>query len=199
MALALDGEGGWSLHQRTSAPGLQSPAEGANPGSDPNPLGERTADAAACLEGMHGGEHSGASAEAGDASYEGAILRRSPPSQPGEAIHMPDLRLHAAAKPTAVRWRTIAAQLLQRGAGAPLQLATIFAVVAARSLLQDRMAALNGRTVEYVLKQDRAAFVRLIGLSVFQVQVALPAGVYVAASTCCDRVLSADAVLHGHD
>ena len=31
------------------------------------------------------------------------------------------------------------------------------------------MAALNGRTVEYVLKQDRAAFVRLIGLSVLQV------------------------------
>jgi hypothetical protein len=44
-------------------------------------------------------------------------------------------------------------------------------VVSMRSLLQDRMAALNGRTVEYVLKQDRAAFVRLIGLSVRQVSV----------------------------
>ncbi len=42
-------------------------------------------------------------------------------------------------------------------------------VVSLRSLLQDRMAALNGRTVEYVLKQDKAAFVRLIGLSVAQV------------------------------
>ena len=42
-------------------------------------------------------------------------------------------------------------------------------VVVLRSLLQDRMAALNGRTVEYVLKQDRPAFVRLIGLSVAQV------------------------------
>ncbi len=42
-------------------------------------------------------------------------------------------------------------------------------VVSLRSLLQDRMAALNGRTVEYVLKQDLAAFVRLIGLSVAQV------------------------------
>jgi len=30
------------------------------------------------------------------------------------------------------------------------------------------MAALNGRTVEYVLKQDLSAFVRLIGLSVAQ-------------------------------
>ena len=42
-------------------------------------------------------------------------------------------------------------------------------VVSLRSLLQDRMAALNGRTVEYVLKQDKAAFIRLIGLSVAQV------------------------------
>ncbi len=42
-------------------------------------------------------------------------------------------------------------------------------VVSLRSLLQDRMAALNGRTVEYVLRQDRAAFTRLIGLSVLQV------------------------------
>ena len=42
-------------------------------------------------------------------------------------------------------------------------------MVSLRSLLQDRMAALNGRTVEYVLKQDKAAFIRLIGLSVAQV------------------------------
>ena len=42
-------------------------------------------------------------------------------------------------------------------------------VVSMRSLLQDRMAALNGRTVEYVLKQDKQAFIRLIGLSVAQV------------------------------
>ena len=44
-------------------------------------------------------------------------------------------------------------------------------VVSLRSLLQDRMAALNGRTVEYVLKQDKQAFVRLIGLSVAQVPI----------------------------
>ena len=42
-------------------------------------------------------------------------------------------------------------------------------VVSLRTLLQDRMAALNGRTVKYVLNQDRRAFARLIGLSVFQV------------------------------
>ncbi len=46
-------------------------------------------------------------------------------------------------------------------------------VVSLRSLLQDRMAALNGRTVEYVLKQDKQAFIRLIGLSIAQVSTAV--------------------------
>ena len=42
-------------------------------------------------------------------------------------------------------------------------------VVILRTLLQDRMAALNGRTVKHVLQQDQAAFIRLIGLSTLQV------------------------------
>lgn len=42
-------------------------------------------------------------------------------------------------------------------------------VVVLRTLLQDRMAALNGRTVKHVLNQDLGAFMRLIGLSTFQV------------------------------
>lgn len=33
---------------------------------------------------------------------------------------------------------------------------------------QDRIASLNGRTVQHVMRQDRSAFVRLIGLSVLQ-------------------------------
>ena len=56
-------------------------------------------------------------------------------------------------------------------------------VVSLRSLLQDRMAALNGRTVEYVLKQDLAAFVRLIGLSVAQAR-RLPAKLHVEVAKC---------------
>jgi hypothetical protein len=41
------------------------------------------------------------------------------------------------------------------------------------ALLQDRIASLNGASVEHVLRQDRAAFVRLIGRSVVQVPAAL--------------------------
>lgn len=42
-------------------------------------------------------------------------------------------------------------------------------VVVFRTLLQDRIAHLNGRTVKHLLNQDRSAFVKLVGLSVVQV------------------------------
>ena len=45
-------------------------------------------------------------------------------------------------------------------------------VVIFRTLLQDRIAALNGRTVKYLLNQDLRAFVKLVGLSVVQVRAA---------------------------
>lgn len=42
-------------------------------------------------------------------------------------------------------------------------------VVILRTLLQDRIADLNGRTVKHLLNQDRTAFMRLVGLSLCQV------------------------------
>lgn len=54
------------------------------------------------------------------------------------------------------------------GGGQAGRLGSIAAVVALRTLLQDRIASLNGRSVEHVLKQDQAAFTRLIGVSVLQ-------------------------------
>jgi ABC-type uncharacterized transport system fused permease/ATPase subunit len=34
--------------------------------------------------------------------------------------------------------------------------------------VQDRIASLNGRTVQHVMRQDKGAFVRLIGISILQ-------------------------------
>ena len=64
--------------------------------------------------------------------------------------------------------------LLLSGEGTKARLAIIAGVVLLRTLLQDRIARLNGRSVEHVLKQDRTAFVRLIGLSVLQVPAPSP-------------------------
>ncbi len=55
------------------------------------------------------------------------------------------------------------------GEGTKARLGMIAGVVLLRTLLQDRIARLNGRSVEHVLKQDRPAFLRLIALSVLQV------------------------------
>ncbi|KAG5241794.1 ABC transporter family member [Salix suchowensis] len=46
-------------------------------------------------------------------------------------------------------------------------LAVAFLVVS-RTFVSDRIASLNGTTVKFVLEQDRASFVRLIGVSVLQ-------------------------------
>jgi ABC-type uncharacterized transport system fused permease/ATPase subunit len=48
------------------------------------------------------------------------------------------------------------------------QLLAVACLVVSRTLISDRIASLNGTTVKYVLEQDKAAFVRLIGLSVLQ-------------------------------
>ena len=45
---------------------------------------------------------------------------------------------------------------------------TVFFTPVLSCLLQDRIASLNGRTVQYVIRQDKAAFIRLIGISVLQ-------------------------------
>lgn len=58
--------------------------------------------------------------------------------------------------------------LLLGGSKAKARLGMIAGVVMLRTLLQDRIARLNGRSVEHVLRQDRPAFMRLIGLSVLQ-------------------------------
>ncbi|EIE25187.1 hypothetical protein COCSUDRAFT_65142 [Coccomyxa subellipsoidea C-169] len=165
IVLALDGEGGWSLHR--GARGLSSEEGHAKPGAALRSGGggnSRGTDAAECLEGLQSGLPQKAAAAGGN------IIARAPAFDPARdlAIVPPNLALQPARLSTWARWRTVLRELLGRGRGASGQLSAILVVVSLRSLLQDRMAALNGRTVEYVLKQDKAAFVRLIGLSVAQ-------------------------------
>ncbi|KAJ0039996.1 hypothetical protein Pint_26589 [Pistacia integerrima] len=48
------------------------------------------------------------------------------------------------------------------------QLLAVAFLVLSRTWISDRIASLNGTTVKYVLEQDKASFVRLIGVSVLQ-------------------------------
>ncbi|KAG9141848.1 hypothetical protein Leryth_013966 [Lithospermum erythrorhizon] len=48
------------------------------------------------------------------------------------------------------------------------QLLAVAILVLSRTWISDRIASLNGTTVKFVLEQDKAAFIRLIGVSVLQ-------------------------------
>ncbi|KAJ0097046.1 hypothetical protein Patl1_27241 [Pistacia atlantica] len=48
------------------------------------------------------------------------------------------------------------------------QLLAVAFLVLSRTWISDRIASLNGTTVKYVLEQDKASFVRLIGVSILQ-------------------------------
>nr|CAD59604.1 peroxisomal membrane protein ABC transporter homologue [Oryza sativa Japonica Group] len=48
------------------------------------------------------------------------------------------------------------------------QLLAVALLVFSRTWISDRIASLNGTTVKFVLEQDKAAFIRLIGISVLQ-------------------------------
>ncbi|XP_040937829.1 ABC transporter D family member 1 isoform X7 [Gossypium hirsutum] len=48
------------------------------------------------------------------------------------------------------------------------QLLAVALLVVSRTWVSDRIASLNGTTVKHVLEQDKAAFIRLIGISVLQ-------------------------------
>jgi len=62
-----------------------------------------------------------------------------------------------------VGWREVASVLLA-GARRPqvIAFASIGCLVLLRTLLQDRIARLNGRIVDHVLQQDKAAFMRQV-------------------------------------
>eukprot|EP00887_Chlorella_sp_A99_P003200 scaffold9.g3200.t1 len=214
--LALDGEGGWSLHpghrslQAAAGAGGGEAAAAAEGGggapaaaaAEPAPAQQgggsgrrrkkkaRGADAAAVLAGMTGGPGAapGAAGQAGEPSqqqqeeeelgdgnegFSELVLARAPP--PGApARHHPQLRaarlalLPAKVSPVA-RWRAVLAVLLggdrRQTAG---RLGAVAGVVVLRTLLQDRIASLNGKSVDLVLRQDLRGFVRLIGVSVAQ-------------------------------
>ena len=215
LVLALDGEGGWSVHEGMrrrqgggGSGGVLTSGGGLGGDGDEAKEKRRGDDAGACFEGMnaaaeaeHGASGSSQAANDGDGDGDGARLGRllaSSPPPGAESARALELALHPLCdqlRPTAAdsaealwpRWKRVLGLLLpgggggggggsgsssvstrKRRTGGTRQVAAILAVVAARSLLQDRMSALNGKTVEYVLRQDLRSFTRLIGLSVAQ-------------------------------
>eukprot|EP00193_Tetraselmis_chui_P015023 CAMPEP_0177787690 /NCGR_PEP_ID=MMETSP0491_2-20121128/21653_1 /TAXON_ID=63592 /ORGANISM="Tetraselmis chuii, Strain PLY429" /LENGTH=257 /DNA_ID=CAMNT_0019309109 /DNA_START=15 /DNA_END=784 /DNA_ORIENTATION=- len=160
LVLALDGSGGWSVH-----PGLRAKeASGKSTGSKVH----TSVSAADLEEGLNGKQ------------VDWQVLARAEPqaaSAPGGFLNVLEIgsepRLPRGVRPLLAALRegsTVAGPVLRHLArhSQPRQVGAIAAVLLLRTALQDRIASLNGRSVDYVLQQDANAFKKLIGISVIQ-------------------------------
>mmetsp|Transcript_38388 Transcript_38388/g.91038 ORF Transcript_38388/g.91038 Transcript_38388/m.91038 type:complete len:1229 (+) Transcript_38388:203-3889(+) len=166
MVLSLDGEGGWSV-----LPGRRRQQEMAAAGKHP-----------VHSDGAEGGtetagEASGKLVEAGGT---GPLVLARAPSEPSGPVEGFLERIQFSCSPERVgglsAWRALRAAALEAAPvlshilshSRPREVSALAAVLLARTALQDRIASLNGRSVDLVLQQDWSAFVRLIGVSVLQ-------------------------------
>jgi ABC-type uncharacterized transport system fused permease/ATPase subunit len=143
---------------------------------------KRTAEVEAVLAGMSAAmtaaTAAGASAKKktelladGNEGFAEVVLARAPAdcASPRIAAWNPRLPLQPSATSPAARWRSVLKVIVgSNPADAAVRMGTVAGVVVLRTLLQDRIASLNGRSVDLVLRQDLRGFVRLIGVSVLQ-------------------------------
>jgi ABC-type uncharacterized transport system fused permease/ATPase subunit len=126
--------------------------------------------------GGGGGGGSGGGAQAqllcdGNEGFSEVVVARAPPAlaSAASAAWAPRLALQPSAATPLARWRSVLRVLVGGGAReSAARVSAVAGVVVLRTLLQDRIASLNGRSVDMVLRQDLPGFVRLIGASVAQ-------------------------------
>lgn len=180
LVLALDGEGGWQL-----LPGHRQRVSTATSDLATLPEGDEAAEAEPPLHQSDNGGSAAAAAAGGAATEESADRRVIAAwlPQPGmgkvaaagdaanSAAMAQRLRAARAVLPRGwPQWQRVL-EALWSAAGIwthVRQLAGVGGIVLLRTLLQDRIARLNGRTVEYMLQQNFTAFQQLIGMSVLQ-------------------------------
>eukprot|EP00889_Picochlorum_renovo_P001323 jgi/Picre1/28353/NNA_003759.t1 len=149
IVLNLDGEGGWSIHPGHRQAGdvgkLMSSPKKQNKNKDAVER-VRSKEVSEVLKGMTTkDEEADIELEDGNEGFSETIIARAP----NEDSPIPDV-------------------ILGDPADSGLKVATVSAVVVLRTLLQDRIAKLNGRSVDLVLRQNLKGFILLIGQSVLQ-------------------------------
>ncbi|KAL4366300.1 hypothetical protein GQ457_05G014560 [Hibiscus cannabinus] len=166
VVLSLDGEGGWKVHYRRKDSSLQS--EG---GIDLTELSvtDRQNDAITVQRAFTTAKKVDfAFSNPQTQSYVSDLIAAAPSSSHDVKFPvLPQLQRVPRVLPlrVAAMFKVLVPTLFDKQ-GAQL-LAVAFLVVM-RTWLSDRIALLNGRTVKYVLQQDKAGFIRLMGTSVLQ-------------------------------
>ncbi|CAL0327953.1 unnamed protein product [Lupinus luteus] len=163
VVLSLDGEGGWSVHYRREDSSTEM-------GIDKMKTSEtnRQSDAKAVQRAFAINKKDSAFSNSKAQSYIAEVVASSPSMNHSiSSSVVPQIRGNTRVLPSrvAAMSKVLVPTVLDKQ-GAQL-LAVVFLVVS-RTWVSDRIASLNGTSVKFVLEQDKAAFIRLIGLSVLQ-------------------------------
>ncbi|KAJ4898758.1 ABC transporter D family member 1 [Raphanus sativus] len=165
VVLSLDGEGGWSVHYKRddSAPLTDAGVDSAKISEN-----DRQNDAMVVQRAFAAARKESATTNSKAQAYLTQSIAKSPVVDKSVVLpRFPQPRTSPRALPlrVAAMLNTLIPTLFDKQGG---QLLLVACLVVSRTLISDRIASLNGTTVKYVLEQDKAAFVRLIGLSVIQ-------------------------------
>ncbi|AEE87127.1 peroxisomal ABC transporter 1 [Arabidopsis thaliana] len=164
VVLSLDGEGGWSVHYKRDDSALLTDAEIDSVKSSDT---DRQNDAMVVQRAFAAARKESATNSKAQ-SYQTQLIARSPVVDKSVVLpRFPQPQTSQRALPSRVAaMLNVLIPTIFDKQGA--QLLAVACLVVSRTLISDRIASLNGTTVKYVLEQDKAAFVRLIGLSVLQ-------------------------------
>jgi len=166
--LSLDGEGGWSVHYKRESVSRYCATSDDELGSGRTRT-DRKSDAMTVQRvfASTSGETAFSDSKSVE-SYVGEILAKSPPKELDEPIpNIPLLKANPRKMPARVAaLLRILVPTLYNKQGA--QFFAVSLLVVSRTWISDRIASLNGTSVKYVLEQDKASFIRLVGISVLQ-------------------------------
>ncbi|KAJ4841526.1 ATP-binding cassette sub- D member 1 [Turnera subulata] len=165
VVLSLDGEGGWNVnYKRKDSPSLIDAETDIMSASET----ERRSDAMIVQQAFSTNDKVSAFSNSKPQSYISEVIAASPlPDDSCPLPIVPQLQRAPRALPlrVAAMFKILVPTLLDKQGA---QLLSVAVLVVSRTWVSDRIASLNGTTVKYVLEQDKASFIRLIGVSVLQ-------------------------------
>ncbi|KAG9444196.1 hypothetical protein H6P81_015536 [Aristolochia fimbriata] len=164
IVLSLDGEGGWSVKHKREDTELYEDAHDMLQSSETDRKTDAIAVQRAFASNMKGSNFSSSK----EHSYVTEVIGTSPAFDHKVSLPIVPV-LEKASRPlplqAAAMSKILVPTLLDKQG---VHLLSVAILVVSRTWISDRIASLNGTSVKYVLEQDKAAFIRLIGISVLQ-------------------------------
>ncbi|XP_041008725.1 ABC transporter D family member 1-like [Juglans microcarpa x Juglans regia] len=165
VVLSLDGEGGWSVHFKIEdSPVLRE----ADITMVKSPDTERQSGAMAVQRAFATAGKNSTRSSSKAQSYITEVIAVSPPVNETVPLAVfPQIQMtpRLLSLRVAAMFKILVPTLLDRQGA---QFLAVALLVVSRTWISDRIASLNGTTVKFVLEQDKASFIRLIGVSVLQ-------------------------------